>query len=61
MSCKAHQFDGHRTVSRWQLGGRLRRVIEEPLAPNLIAAPFLQRDLVESSGLAGMIDELERN
>src|SRR5215207_10189129 len=57
-SKKGHQFDGRRTVSRWQLP-RLRRIVEEPLAKHTVAAPFLQRDFVEPAGLAGMIDELE--
>src|SRR5918999_588507 len=51
-------FGAGRNVSRWQLGG-LRRIVEEPLAPNLVAAPFLQRDFVEPAGLAGMIGKLE--
>ena len=32
---------------------RLRRIVEEPLAKHLVAAPFLQRDFVEPARLAG--------
>src|SRR4051794_25737474 len=54
----ANCFGADRTVSRCQLR-RLRRIVEEPLAKNLVAAPFLQRDFVEPCRLAGMKDELE--
>src|SRR4029079_1903773 len=40
-------------------GRQLRRIVEEPLAKNLVAAPFLQRDFVEPRRLAGMIGKLE--
>src|SRR3954469_10700609 len=37
----------------------VRRLVEEALAKNPVAAPFLQRDLIDPSGPAGVIDEVE--
>src|SRR5262249_45090943 len=37
----------------------LRGVVEEALAENLVAAPFLQCDLVEAADLAGLVGQLE--
>jgi hypothetical protein len=44
-----------------QLSLRLRpgRIVEETLAENLVAAPLLQRDLVDPVHFAGFIGELE--
>src|ERR1700694_3187302 len=38
---------------------RSRRIIEKTLAKDLVAAPFLQRDLVDPVHLAGFIRQLE--
>src|ERR1700722_16867929 len=41
------------------LGLRPRRIVEEPLAKDPVAAPFLQAHLVNAEHLAGFIDQLE--
>src|SRR5882762_9333845 len=39
--------------------GLLRRIVEEALAEDAVAAPFLQRHLVDPRGPAGMVGEIE--
>src|ERR1700760_2031395 len=58
----AHQITSLRCRSKCQevaLAADGRGIVEEALAIDLVAAPFLQRDLVEPARLAGLVGHLE--